>query len=364
MKILHIIDHIGIGGVQTSLRGITEKEKNNPNIFYYFLRNNKVRTKINNSNCYFCKSHSKLNIQSLFELKKLIRNQNINILHCHLQKSFVFGYLLKLLFFKNIKLIFHERGKIFENKKWYSFFLKKAQNKVNLFIAISKETKNKLVRNARIDSGQIKVLHNSVDLERFNYNANKHNNNQSKGLKEFKIKNDDFVIGFAARIVKRKGCNDLICAFNELENKKNIKLVIAGDGSQKDNCVKLVDKLKLNNNVFFLGCILDMVQFYSNIDCFIIPSHWEPFGVVALEAQTMRVPIIASDVPGLNEIIFDKENGLLFEPKNSKNLAKKIKLIYNNKKLREKIIENGSRDVKKYSIDNYLIRLKSIYDGL
>ena len=364
MKILHIIDHIGIGGVQTSLRGITEKERNNLNIFYYFLRNNKIKTEINNLNCYFCNSYSKLNIKSLFELKKLIKDQNISILHCHLQKSFVFGYLLKIVFFKNIKLIFHERGKIFENKRWYNFFLKKAQNKVDLFIAISRETENKLTENAKVEHDKIKVLYNSVDLNRFDLNINKYNKSQNKKLEGSKIENNDFVIGFAARIVERKGCDDLIHAFNKLENKKNIKLVIAGDGHQKDNCVKLVDKLKLNNNVFFLGCILDMVQFYSNIDCFIIPSHWEPFGVVALEAQTMRVPIIASDVPGLNEIIFDKENGLLFEPKNSKNLAKKIKLIYNNKKLREKIIENGSRDVKKYSIDNYLIRLKSIYDGL
>ena len=365
MKVLHIIDHLNIGGAQTILKGILEKEKNNKNIFCYVLKNSKAKIKINSQNLYLCKNYSRLNVRSLFELKKIIKNENVDILHCHLMKAYILGYLLKLLFFKNIKLVFHEHGEIFINRKWYSCFVKIAQKKVNLLIAVSEATKNKLMENAGVDSNKIKILHNFVDLEKFGYDINnKYNNNRSKKNEELKIKDNDFVVGFAARIVRRKGCYNLISAFGELRNIKNIKLIIAGEGHEKNNYVKLINKLKLNDKVFFLGAVLNMAWFYSIIDCFVIPSHWEPFGIVALEAQATKVPVIASNTGGLNEIISDKKTGLLFEPENEKDLAKKIELIYNNEELRKKLAENGFESVKKYSLGNYLIKLENIYHEL
>jgi glycosyltransferase involved in cell wall biosynthesis len=271
-----------------------------------------------------------------------------------------FGYLLKLLFFKNIILIFHEHGSIFQNRWWYRQFIKKTQDKVDLYIAISRATEKQLIENAGIKDDEIKVLLNFVDLAYFNSQKT----NRLEERRKLSLDEDDFILGFAGRHVERKGCHDLILALGELKHFKNIKLLIVGDGPKKEENIKLANKLGLERNIFFLGYIPDIRWFYSIIDCFVIPSHWEPFGIVALEAHATGVPVISSNVEGLNEVVLDAKTGFLFEPKNQKDLAKKIELLYNNEDLRKKIIENGLRSVENYSLEKYLMTLESIYCSL
>ena len=88
------------------------------------------------------------------------------------------------------------------------------------------------------------------------------------------------------------------------------------------------------------------------------------FGLSVIEAQACGVPVIASDVQSLNEIIIDEVNGLLFDFENNKQLADKIRLIYNNKSLKNKLIHNGLETVRKYSIQRYLKKLEMIYNSI
>ena len=360
MKILHIIDHLGMGGAQTIIKGIFEKETNNKNIFCYSLRNNEIRVEVDHPNIYSHAGFSKFNITSLFELRNLVNEHNIDILHCHLQKSMFFGYLLKLFFFKNIILIFHEHGSIFQNRWWYRQFIKTTRGKVDLYIAISKATEKQLIENAGIEKDEIKVLLNFVDLDYFSSQKTK----RLEERRKLGLNDDYFILGFAGRHIERKGCQDLILALGELKHFENIKLLITGNGPEKEENIKLANKLGLERNIFFLGYIPDIRWLYSIIDCFAIPSHWEPFGIVALEAHATGVPIISSNVEGLNEVVLDGKTGFLFEPKNQKDLAKKIELLYHNEDLRREIIENGLKSAGNYSLEKYLMTLESIYCSL
>ncbi len=100
------------------------------------------------------------------------------------------------------------------------------------------------------------------------------------------------------------------------------------------------------------------------IDCFAMPSHWEPLGITEIEAQACSIPIIASDVEGLNEVVSNKKNGLLFKPKDEKDLAEKIELMEKNKELRERLIKNGLHSVKRYSLEEYILSLEKIYEAV
>lgn len=362
MKILHIIDHLGIGGAQTLLKGIFEKEKNNQNIFCYSLRINKIDIEVNHPNVRYYEGNSRFDIKSFFKLRKLIQENDIDVLHCHLEKSMFFGYLLKLLFFNDIKLIFHEHGRIFQNQVLYGQFIKKTRHKVDLYIAVSKATEKQLIENTGITQDEIKVLFNFVDVDYFS--SQKTNIKIPEESQKIGLKDDDFILGFAGRHVERKGCRDLIYALKELKHFENIKLLVVGDGPNKGENIKLVNKLGLNKNIFFLGYIPDIRWLYSTIDCLVIPSHWEPFGIVALEAYASGVPVIASNVEGLNEVVLDAKTGFLFEPKNEKDLAKKIELIYHNENLRRELIKNGLENSGNYTLEKYLLTLESIYCSL
>ncbi|PIO04110.1 hypothetical protein COT48_02095, partial [Candidatus Woesearchaeota archaeon CG08_land_8_20_14_0_20_47_9] len=247
MRILHIIDHLGCGGAQVIVRAICE---NDPNTYSYALRKDKNNLTVQSAKAFQRDTRSRLDIKSLFELRKIIRDNKIDALHCHLAKSFLMGWLLKALYFKDIKLIFHEHGRIFTNQRLYNKMLNFMQHKVDLFIAVSEATKRKLVNNAGVAEDKIKVLYNFVDLDKFKIPKGF---NRQKERAKLGIKKGEFVIGFVGRLAKQKGCEYLIRALPYLKFK--FKAVIAGDGLDRKKLEELTQKLQIKENIIFLGYV-------------------------------------------------------------------------------------------------------------
>lgn len=362
VNVLHVIDHMGMGGAQRIVGELLSKwNEENIKLFCYALRVSNNNFDHSNKQAFYSSNHkSKYDIFSFFELKNFVEKKDIKILHLHLAKSIMFGILLKLFYFKDVKIIVHEHGKIYQNKFWYNYFLNIFQDKVDLFIAVSEATKRMLIKNARITDGdKIKLVYNFVDSEHFN--SQKIGINRFEERAKLGLNEEDFVLGFVGRHIERKGCRELILSIEKLKNYKNIKLLIASDGPKKGEYMQLVNSLGLNKNIIFLGFIQDIRWFYSLIDCLAIPSVYEPLGIVALEAQAMRIPVIASNIEGLNEIVLDKKTGLLFEPRNEKDLAEKILLLYSDKKLKENLVRNALENLKKYCFENFLYKLYLLY---
>jgi L-malate glycosyltransferase len=360
MKILHIVDHLGSGGAQTIVRGIFESQKKNKDIFLFALRKGRINTEIDHLNVKVFNSGKKYSFGPLKELKNIVEKEGINILHCHLLRSQFFGYLLKKKCFPNIKLIFHEHGKIFQSNFWYPFLLNKFQKRVNLFIAVSKATKNKLIKKADINFKKIVVLYNFVDLDKFNRKNITWNIQEEK--EKLGIKKDDFVIGFMGRLNKVKGCKYLIKAFPHLHFP--YKVLITGDGPLNKSLNKLTESLNIKKNVRFWGYIKDVKKFYSLLDVYVMPSLSEASPVVFYEAQALGVPIIGSNVNAINEFVISNKNGLLFKVRDEIDLAKKIKLYLRNNDLRKEMIKNSLGNIEKYSLRGYLEKLNIIYEGI
>jgi len=357
MKVLHIIDSLGLGGAQTVVKGIFEKQKDNKNIYLFSLRKRKINTDINHQNVYIFPSTKKYSFATLNELKEMIIRKKIDMLHCHLFRSQVLGWILKKYYFSDLKLIFHEHGQIFKNNIYYNLFMKASNSNVDSYIAVSKATKNKLIENAKINSGSIFILYNFVDLNKFN--TKKFNKNIMKEKSNLGIKDYDFVVGFAARIVERKGWKDFVESAKLLRN-KNFCFLIVGDGNDKMELLRFLRKYSLYD-VKFLGYKSDMPLFYHLLDCFVIPSHWEPMGITELEAQAIGIPVIASNVEGLNEIIINKKTGLLFKMGSQMDLAKKINFLYSNPNVKNDIIKNSLVNVNRFSFKEYLPKLNKFY---
>ncbi len=363
MKTLHIIDNLGLGGAQSVIKGIFDSQINNENIYLFALRQTRIEAKIKHSQYYIYKSSSKYSLTPLKELKRKIDKENIEVLHCHLFRSQLFCYLLKRLFFPEVKLIFHEHGRIFQEQLFYNLFIRHSIKVVDLYIAVSYATARNLKKKTRVPDAKIAVLYNFVDLDcyhkgRITWNIEEERNKLS-------IKKDDFVVGFAGRLIERKGWRTFLEAA-ELTLKSNpyTKFLIAGDGKDKEKLLTLIKDRQLHKNVIYLGYVSNMVWFYSILDCFVMPSHSEAMGITAIEAQAIGVPVIASDVETLNEIISDGENGMLFESKNEKELSEKIGMLLNNEYLKNTLIRHGLRTVKNYSLVEYVNKLDKIYKEL
>ncbi len=313
-----------------------------------------------NESLFISSNHkSRYNILSFLELKNYIEKNDIKILHLHLPKSVFFGVLIKILYFANLRIIVHEHGDIFQHKHLYNFILRLFQNKINLFLAVSEATRIELIESAKVDAKKINILYNFVDLNKFNLEKFK-NFDRIIERKKFGLNTDDYVIGFAGRLDKLKGCDILIKSIPYI-NIPNSKVVIAGDGVEKKELEKLTKDLDIRDRIIFLGYIKDMLKFYRLIDCLVIPSRSESFGLSAIEGQTLGVPVIASNIKGLNEVVLDKKTGLLFQKNNEKDLADKMSQIHNNSALRDQLIRNGADCTKKYSLDNYINDLNMVY---
>lgn len=358
MKVLHVIDHLGFGGAQTIVRGLFESQKKSKDIFLFALKKEEKNTVlVDHKNVYTLNSCKKYSLSPIRVLKNLIEKEKIKIVHCHLFRSQVFGFFLKKRYFPKIKLIFHEHGKILRSGLIYRNFLRLSKTNVDLYLAVSQTTKKKLIKKIGISKKKIKVLYNFTSFKEHNKRNIGWNIQEKK--EKLGIRTDEFVIGFVGRLSKIKGCEYLIASLPYLNFK--YKVLIAGDGPLMEYLKKLSSSLKIANKVIFLGYISDIEKVYILIDALVVPSLSESFGISIIEAFSMRVPVIASNVPALNEVVQNKQNGLLFKTKNSKDLSKKIKELYLDEGLRTRLVENGLKKVESYSLGKYLEKLNKYY---
>ena len=122
-------------------------------------------------------------------------------------------------------------------------------------------------------------------------------------------------IGFIGRLIPLKGVPLLLHAAKELQQRGiNFKLSIAGSGQEKNSLVELAKKLQLEESVSFLGNIKDVASYYDSLDFLVMPSLREPLGLVALEASSRGLPVIASHVDGLSEVVVSEKNGISIPP--------------------------------------------------
>lgn len=150
-----------------------------------------------------------------------------------------------------------------------------------------------------------------IDLSRFNVNKAKLWREEKRC--EYSLELDAFVYGFVGRITKDKGVAELIKAYENICHKKeNCKLVFIGNFDANHGLsVELVEKIENGGNILHISQREDIEKYYSMLDVLVLPSYREGFGNVVIEAQTMGVPVIVSDIPGPVDAIRAGETGLI-----------------------------------------------------
>lgn len=356
MNILHIIDTLDLGGAQTIVKEIIESNIAH-NQYVFVLRSTEIQIPINGSVFVF-PSKSKFSFKPIKELCKFIEKNNIEILHCHLFRSQFFGCMLKRKYFPDIKLFFHEHGPLSE--KFEGFITKRLLRMsgkiIDKSIAVSDMMKKLLINKGKILPSKIEILPNFIFPENFNINKIE----KRKFFREaYNISPDTFVVGYASRIIQRKGWETFFDSLNDLKQ-KNITVILAGSGKDGEKLKKMLRNSDFSVDVKYIGYVSEMDKFYAGIDCFVISSWWEPFGLTALEAQASGVPIVASDIPGLTEVV-NWGNALLFPVKNSTLLACQISALEYSKALRSRLVKYGYANIKRFEKDVIIQKLNRIY---
>ncbi len=204
--------------------------------------------------------------------------------------------------------------------------------------------------------GKIAVIPNGVNLEKFDISYSKEECKRKLGL------NEKNVVLFVGRLYPLKGPHILLKAIpNVIKENKDTLFVFVGGGNV-DEYKKLSEEIGVKEYVKFTGYIDEEKYFYYRAsDIFCLPSTLESFGIVNLEAMACGVPIVASRVGGIPDIVNDGENGLLITPGDSNALADAIIYLLENKDIRERMGKNGKKKIKDYSWERIAERTENVY---
>ena len=186
---------------------------------------------------------------------------------------------------------------------------------------------------------------NGIDTDYFD-RTDDVRNKAKKIEEENKINGNDIVFCFIGRIVKDKGINELVEAFNEMSKSiSNIKLILVGSFENDLDPISEASNviLKNNKNIIQVGFQEDVRPYLFASDIFVFPSYREGFPNVVMQAGAMGLPNIVTNINGCDEIIEDGKNGLIIKPKNKTELRAAMLKLINNKTLRKKLAANSRK---------------------
>ena len=238
--------------------------------------------------------------------------------------------------------------------------------RANCVVATSPQEQETL-RSLVSTRGQIEVIPCGTDTTNFRLTS------KTQARTKLKLDSREKVILYVGRFDERKGIETLVRAFALLKERdlKNIKLMIVGgssanmpDGAERGRIENIVNELGLKDSTIFVGRIGHDVLplYYTAADVCVIPSHYEPFGLVAIEAMACGVPVVASNVGGLKFTIIPEETGLLVEPKDVEAFAEGIQRILFDDLWVRKMRKQASANVnQRISWTGVAIQLSELY---
>jgi glycosyltransferase involved in cell wall biosynthesis len=185
---------------------------------------------------------------------------------------------------------------------------------VDGIIAVSQAVKQDIIQRYHYLPEKIEVIYNGVDLDKFFKPVNQLNlTNQNQPV---------WRLGAIGRLTKQKGFDVLIEALAALPKEINWQCSIAGSGPQASHLNSLITKFGLSNQIKLVGLQTDVPKFLAGLDLLVVPSRWEGLGLVILEAGAAGVPVVASQIDGIVEIISHQNNGYLVEAGSVNQLTK------------------------------------------
>jgi glycosyltransferase involved in cell wall biosynthesis len=361
IKVLEVINSLKIGGAELLLRNfVIEAKKNNQytvDMCTLYATNdakNIEEIKKKNVRTWSLDLKNKYTLLSVGKTKKIIERENYDIVHVHLFPASAIVALSSLFLPNHIRYLLTEHSTINRRRSIQIFKIIDGlvYNRYAKIICISKQVQNSLIKWLPKIKEKIEIIPNGIPMN------SKSNNSPI-------IKKYDAL--FVGRLIHQKGINFLLEAVSILQKKykKIIRVAIVGDGPLKKALIKMCEELEIKDSVEFLGFQRDVDQIMRFSRVLVLPSRWEGFGLVLLEAMKNKLPIIATNVGGIPEIITNGHEGILVPKENPKILANSINGVLENSELRNQFIQNAYKKVQNhYSIEKYAHNMFNLYSKM
>lgn len=302
-----------------------------------------------------------------FQLKKIIKKHQIDILHAHVWNPASCRYAYMAAKSCKIPLVTTEHDP-FKLPAFKNLFKRRSLKNVTKIITVSDENKEILAQLYPKHKEKITIIHNGIDTTWWQSQLRPINENDIRKVKKevFYANEDSLIIISIATLHERKGLKFLIEAVERLVEKfNNVKLVIIGEGPEKAILEKQIKHSKLERHVALLGKKKEIPKLLKSSNIFVLPSLREAFGLVNLEAMITPLPVVASKTGGIPEIVQHNKTGILTEPGNSDKLTSALEKLIQEPELREKFAQEGKKRVLgHFSAEKMAEKYEEIYTGI
>jgi len=295
--------------------------------------------------------------KSVIDVKKIIKSNDINIIHTHNGACSFIAYFASLMAFRKVTIVRSVRGiEIRPSHQYRNFIYRIYPAKL---LAVCEFAKSELIK-IGANKKKITVTYNGADLNIFDKNKLSKDDVRN----EFNINEEDFLIGHVGAFTGWKGQDILIKVLAKLREKDTkYKLMLVGGGKDLERVQQLAEDYGVFDSVFFVGRVMKSERFHMAFDIYTQPSvKGELFPNAIVEAMALGKTWVGSDISGLNELTNNGHSGAAFEPGDVDSLVSEILFLSDNPDILKKRAENAYEFVlEKLTIQKVCDRIEKAY---
>ncbi|UFK97097.1 glycosyltransferase [Kaistella faecalis] len=349
MKVLKITTLLDFGGQEKQYVSFTEKPELLKNHYIFaaighggsaekFIREKGFPVHILNRN------FSIKNLCNIWTVYKLIKKVKPDVVHTAAAEANFHGIIAAKL--AGVKYIIGEEIGIPNHSPIGQKIFSLVYRLADQVICVSQSVKKHLVKTGEIPQKKGVVIYNPVSVPK-NYTLNR---------------TAKFNLVYVGRLEKVKNVESLIHAFSQIKE-DHLQLTVVGDGRERVALENLVNQLGLKDSIVFEGYQSEPAKFLCIADLYVLPSYTEGFGIAAVEAMFLKIPVLATQVGGVPEFINHGVNGWLFNPDSVEDLVGKLTHILSLCKHERQLIgEKGFEEVSnRFTVDKYVDNLENLY---
>jgi glycosyltransferase involved in cell wall biosynthesis len=353
-RIAIVVLALGVGGAENMVAQLAANiDKSHFDVYVISMHSSEgtiieQRFAENNIKVKFLNHDTAPNVSALLKLYKQLNKIKPDIVHTHMS---AFIYTIPWIFLKGKKILhtIHNRPIYEFSQKLRSIIKALYQMKKAVPIAISDTIAKEVKDVYKIKEDRIEVIYNPVDINLYNRNSIENK------------KSDDITFINVARFTNVKNQSLLIDAFSKVrEQINNVKLILVGDGELRNLVEKKVAQNGLSDVVEFTGNIQNVAEKLRSADVFVLPSHYEGLPLTILEAMASGLPIIATNVGGVPDIV--KDNGFLFKDNDLNGLVAAMLELAQDMKVREEMGKKSIKYVEKFDVKSIADQYQLLYE--
>ena len=306
------------------------------------------------------------NFRALAELVRIIRREEIHVVHCHNPVGGVLGRLAAWLSAREVKVIYTAHGFHFYKggplKSWFLFYpVERALARMtDVLVTINREDRSCAGRFILKKGGQVAFMPGTgTDTDRFCPDRSR----RQEARQVMGVKEEEYCLVTAARLDREKNCQTVLRAMEELGDIP-CRYVICGEGPWRPFLEREVRRRGLEDRVRLMGFRRDMDFLLQGADLFLFPSLREGLGMAALEAMACGLPVVAADSRGTREYVRQGENGFLCGGRKPGEFAWAVRALWQGKDLRAAMGREARRMSLQFSRQRAEEKMKEIYRSI